>query len=76
MHGSAAAAREIGNVSESSVSPSKALVLKQNEDSEGIISLLTKKCGHTLLLGSDLDEKLQIYLRKIRTNGGPPPTNS
>ena len=35
------------------------------------MSLPTKKCGRTLLLGSDLDEKLQSYLRKIRTSGGP-----
>ena len=35
------------------------------------MSLPTKKRGHTLLLGSDLDEKLQLYLRKIQTSGGP-----
>ena len=33
--------------------------------------LPTKKCGHTLLLDNDLDEKLQLYLKQIRANGGP-----
>ena len=79
MHGSAAAARhvskKIGNVSESSVKSIKKCYLeakrKRNEDDESIMSLPTKKCGRTLLLVSDLDEKLQLYLRKIRTSGGP-----
>ena len=33
--------------------------------------LPTKKRGRTLLLGNDLDEKLQLYLKQIRANGGP-----
>ena len=78
MHGSAAAARnfakKIGNVSESSVKSIKKCYLeakrKRNEESEGIMSLPTNKHGHTIQLGSDLDKKLQLYLRKIRTSGG------
>ena len=46
---------------------SKLVTFKQDEkdDSEGIKSLPTKKCGRPLLLGNDLDENLQLYLKKI-----------
>ena len=34
-------------------------------------SLPEKKCGRRLLLGDELDKKLQLYLRRIREDGGP-----
>ena len=62
-------------MSESSVKSIKKSYLetrrKRNSDSEDIVLLPTKKRGHTLLLGNDLDEKLQLYLKQIRANGGP-----
>ena len=62
-------------MSESSVKSIKKSYLetrrKRNSDNEDIVLLPTKKRGHTLLLGNDLDEKLQLYLKQIRANGGP-----
>ena len=79
MHGLAAAARhfskKMGNVSASSVKSIKKCYLEakrdRSGDSEDIKILPTKKRGRTLLLGNDLDEKLQLYLKKIRASGGP-----
>lgn len=79
IHGSAAAARhfskKLGSVSESSVKSIKTSYIeakrKRSSDSESIKSLPTKKRGRPLLLGSDLDGQLQLYLKKIRANGGP-----
>ena len=34
-------------------------------------SLPEKREGHTLLLGESIDKRLQLYLKAIRTNGGP-----
>lgn len=34
-------------------------------------SLPEKKRGRTLLLGDELDKKLQLYLKRIREDGGP-----
>ena len=48
-----------------------AIKRKRNDDSEDIVLLPTKKRGRTLLLGNDLDEKLRLYLKQIRANGGP-----
>ena len=42
----------------------------RSDDAEEIAALPTKKRGRKLLLGEDLDMKVQIYLRKVRKDGG------
>ena len=36
------------------------------DDGEAITALPTKKRGRRLLLGQDVDQKVQIYLKKVR----------
>ena len=43
---------------------------KRVEDLEDIEALPEKKRGRPLLLGDALDEKVQLYLRKVREAGG------
>lgn len=48
--------------------------LRKQQASTGssVVKLLPqKKRGRTLLLGDELDKKLQLYLRRIREDGGP-----
>ena len=44
---------------------------KRRGEDEHIESLPEKKRGRGFLIGDDLDHLLQLYLRKIRSNGGP-----
>ena len=82
VHGAAAAARhfskEMGkNMHLSTVKSIKSQykdeLKKQRADTGRSVvnSLPEKKCGRTLLLGDELDKKLQLYTKRIRANGGP-----
>lgn len=42
---------------------------KQHDDRD-VVSLPMKKRGRSLLLGEDLDKKVQLYLRNVRKGGG------
>lgn len=42
----------------------------RSDDGEEFASLPTKKRGRKLLLGEDLDSKVQLYLKKVRESGG------
>ena len=45
---------------------------QQTGTGSSVVKLLSeKKRGRTLLLGDELDKKLQLYLRRIREDGGP-----
>ena len=47
--------------------------MKENrtrEDSGDLSELPTKKRGRRVLLGDDLDQKVQLYLKKVREGGG------
>ena len=47
--------------------------MKENrtvEDSGDLSELPTKKRGRRFLLGDDLDQKVQLYLKKVREGGG------
>ena len=82
QHGAAAAAQHISKelglkVSESTVKSIKKAYLKElrkrprtDDGGESISALPVKKRGRKLLLGDDLDQKVQIYLRKVREGGG------
>jgi len=39
-------------------------------DNELLTSFPEKQCGRSLLLGNNLDEKLQLYVRKVREGCG------
>ena len=82
QYGAAEAARHFSRklgskVRESSVKSIKKAYLEElrkrprNDDGEEPISVLpVKKRGRKVLLGDDLDQKVQIYLRKVREGGG------
>ena len=81
QHGAAAAAKHFSRIWGSKIRDSTVKSIKKayleelrkrprSEDGEEITALPTKKCGRKLLLGEDLDMKVQIYLRKIRQGGG------
>lgn len=81
LHGAAAAARHFSNKMGTSVSEStiKSIEICYKEElrkqragtgSSVVKSLPEKKRGRTLLLGDELDKKLQLYLRRIREDGG------
>lgn len=82
QHGAAATARHFSmklgsKVSESTVKSIKKAYLEElrkrprtDDGGEPISALPVKKCGRKLLLGDDLDQKVQIYLRKVREGGG------
>ena len=82
LHGVAATARVFSaklkcKVSETTVRSIKDAYVAEierkrnsSQDSEVISSLPSKKRGRPLLLGSDLDMKVQQYLRKVREAGG------
>jgi hypothetical protein len=81
QHGAAAAAKHFSRLWESKISESTVKSIKKGyleelrkrpraDDGEGIVALPTKKRGRKLLLGEDLDTKVQIYLRKVREGGG------
>ena len=44
--------------------------MKRTDDREELKVFPAKKCGRKLLLGEDLDEKVQIYIKKVREGGG------
>lgn len=82
VHGAAAAARYFSRkmkhpVQESTVkSIQKAFREETNRrrrrgDANPITILPQKKRGRGLLLGEELDTKLQLYLKTVRSNGGP-----
>ena len=70
--------KELGSkVSESTVKSIKKAYLEElrkrprtDDGGEPISALPVKKRGSKLLLGDDLDQKVQIYLRKVREGGG------
>ena len=82
QHGAAATARHFSlklrsKVSESTVKSIKKAYLEElrkrprtDDGGEPISALPVKKRGRKLLLGDDLDQKVQIYLRKVREGGG------
>ena len=80
MHGSAAAARhfskKMGRIRESTVESIKVDYLQEIKrkrsigDVDDIEMLPVKKQGRPVLLGEQLDKKLQLYLKEIRSKGG------
>ena len=81
QHGAAAAARHYSRklektISESTVKSMKKVYVEElqkrprTDDGEEIVALPAKKCGRKVLLGQDLDDTVQIYLRKVREGGG------
>ena len=78
IHGAAAAARHFSNKMGTSVSESTVKSIKSRYKDESrkprastgssVVKSLPEK---TLLLGDELDKKLQLYLRRIREDGGP-----
>ena len=81
LHGAAAAAKHFSKlwgskICDSTVKSIKKAYLQEmrkrprSDDGEEIAALPTKKRGRKLLLGEDLDMKVQIYLRKVREGGG------
>lgn len=81
QHGAAAAARHFSRIYEHEVSESTVKSIKnyyisevrkrpRSDDGEEFASLPTKKRGRKLLLGEDLDSKVQLYLKKVRESGG------
>ena len=81
QHGAAAAARYFSKklakqVSESTVKSIKKAYIEElrkrawTDEGEDVTSLPRKKRGRKLLLGEDLDSKVQTYLRKVREGGG------
>ena len=82
VHGAAAAARHFSNKMGTSVSESTVKFIKSRykdelrkqragSGSSVVKSFPEKKRGRMLLLGDELDKKLQLYLRRIREDGGP-----
>ena len=79
-HGVAATARHFSRKLKKKVSESTARSIRDSylieakrkrvEDLEDIEALPEKKRGRPLLLGDVLDEKVQLYLRKVREAGG------
>lgn len=43
---------------------------RRRHEDEDVTSLPTKKRGRSLLLGGDLDAKVQLYLKNVRAGGG------
>ena len=43
---------------------------RRSRDNDSDEELLTKERGRPFLLGKDLDEKVQLYLKKTRKGGG------
>ena len=81
QHGAAAAARHFTRkfkktVSESTVKSIKkgyieeVLKRPREDDGEELTAFPAKKHGRKLLLGDDLDHKVQVYLKKVREEGG------
>ena len=80
MHISAAAARhfskKMGRIRKSTVKSIKADYLQEMKrkrsigDVNDIEILPVKKRGRPVLLGEQLDKKLQLYLKEIRSKGG------
>lgn len=81
QHGVAAASRFFSKkfdttLSKTTVSSIKTAYIqgvreKRRADNDGeVTSLPCKKRGRTLLLGDDLDMKVQMYLKKVRSEGG------
>ena len=85
QHGPTAASRHFSRKLEKSVSRSTAKSIKKDYDEEirkrrrldangtGIVEITelpAKKIGRKVLLGEDLDMKVQLYLRKVREGGG------
>ena len=77
-HGVAAAARVFSRklnhtINTSTILSIKKAYLEKNrtvEDSGDLSELPTKKWGRRVLLGDDLDRKVQLYLKKVRGGGG------
>ena len=81
QHGVAAAARHFSKkldncVSETTVRSIRNVYIeglkrkRQDEEEGDIVTLPLKKRGRPLLLGQDLDTKVQSYIRKVRDGGG------
>lgn len=45
-------------------------VQKQRTKDGDVVALPLKKCGRPLLLGEELDTKMQLYPKKVRDSGG------
>ena len=81
QHGAAAAARHFTGkfkkrLSESTVKSIKKGYIKEllkrrrADDGEELTAFPAKKRGRKLLLGNDLDHKVQVYFKKVREEGG------
>ena len=83
QHGATAASRHFSHKLKKSVSRSTAKSMKKayeeelrkrrrcdDESDQEISDLPAKKRGRKVLLGEDLDMKVQLYLRKVREGGG------
>ena len=75
QHGVAAAARYFSrklntNVSQSSVRSIRDAYKKKVKETGEVTILHEKRRGRRVLLGADLDEKVQLYLKKVREGGG------
>ena len=81
QHGAAAAARHFTRKFKKRVSESTVKSIKQGyikellkrpraDDGEELMAFPAKKRGRKLLLGDDLDHKVQVYLKKVRERGG------
>ena len=81
QHGAAAAARHFTRklkkpVRESTVKLIKKGYIKElrkrprKDDGENVTAFPAKKRGRKLLLGDDLDHKVQVYLKKVSEGGG------
>lgn len=64
----------IHNISKTVVSIKKEWVKKkravESDDDDDLQMMYAKKCGRQLLLGHDLDTKVQLYQKKVREAGG------
>ena len=80
LHGAAAVAKPFSKLCGSEINDSTVKSIKKayleelrkrprSENSEDITAIPTKKRGRKLLLGEDLDMKVQVHLRKVRKGG-------
>lgn len=58
-----------GNINESTVHSIKKAYVQQRQSEQDVLVLPPKKRGRPVLLGAELDSKVQIYLKKLREKG-------
>jgi len=83
IHGAAAAARYFSRKLKHPVQPTTVKSIqkafreevtkrrRRGKDANSILMLPQKKCGRGLLLGEEVDTKLQLYLTTVQSSGGP-----